>query len=56
MFDRDDAILEVARLEREALVRVRVRMAAGQLGEAFFDRRDETITTAIMRGPDRRAA
>jgi hypothetical protein len=47
----DEAILEIAKLEREAYVRVRARMAAEQLGEAFADRRDET---SAMRGTDRR--
>jgi hypothetical protein len=49
----DEIILEMAILEREAMVRVRVKMAAQQLGEAFADRRDEC---SHMRGPDRRAA
>jgi hypothetical protein len=33
----DDIILEMARLEREALARARQRQAEQQLGEAFFD-------------------
>jgi hypothetical protein len=48
---RDDAILEIARLEREAVVRVHAKMAAQQLGEAFADRRDDA---SAMRGADRR--
>ena len=48
----DEMILEIAKLEREAHIRVRVRMAAEQLGECFADRRDDSST---MRGADRRA-
>jgi hypothetical protein len=35
--EMDDIILEMARLEREALARARQRQAEQQLGEAFFD-------------------
>jgi hypothetical protein len=48
----DEIILEMAKLEREAYVRIRVRMAAEQLGECFADRRDDS---SAMRGADRRA-
>lgn len=48
----DEIILEIAKLEREAHIRVRVRMAAEQLGECFADRRDDS---SAMRGADRRA-
>jgi len=33
----EDMVLELARLQREAIARVRAKMAAQQLGEAFKD-------------------
>lgn len=48
----DEAIIELAILEREAYLRVRSKMAVEQLGEAFADRRDESSS---MRGADRRS-
>ena len=49
----DEAIIEMAILEREAWVKIIAKHAAQQHGECFADRRDET---SHMRGPDRRAA
>lgn len=53
MFIHEDIVLELARLEREALERVRRRMAEGQLGEAWIDLVDERRP---LEGDGRRAA
>lgn len=47
----DDVAIEMARLGREALTRIRIKMASQQLGEAWQDRRE---VTTIKRGPQRR--
>lgn len=51
----DEAVIELAKLQREALERVVAKRAAEQLGEAWIGLDDRRHSTA-MRGPDRRAA
>ena len=46
-----DMEIELSRLEREAITRVRARMASEQLGEAFADRR---APESPLRGGERR--
>lgn len=49
----EDILIEMSRLEREAMERIRVKMASEQLGEAWVvtDRRE---VETIKRGTDRR--
>lgn len=49
----DDIVLDMARLEREALTRCAARMSSQQLGEAFIGI-DGRRRSAKMRGEDRR--
>lgn len=51
---REDALLEVARIAREAETAVRARMSAQQHGEAFTEETDDNETLSFYCG--RRAA
>lgn len=50
----EDIAIELSRITREAHVNLAMKMASGQLGEAFanLDRRNDLT---VMRGADRRA-
>jgi hypothetical protein len=47
----DEGTLELARLEREAIIHTHAKMAVQQFGEAFADRRGDG---SLLRSPDRR--
>lgn len=49
----DDVVLEMARLEREAMTKIRVKMASQQLGE-LWQTEDRREVTTIKRGAQRR--
>lgn len=50
---REDIMIEMARVEREELDKITTRMASQQLGEAWITEDRREVTT-IKRGPQRR--
>lgn len=52
----EDIALELSRITREAHTRVAVKMAAGQMGEAFVGLDDRRRDNTVARGADRREA